>query len=652
MSQAKEAKEEKEKITMEGIPTIDQDVLKRTKDYCDWQHFRVLDWDGRRMLIWHRLHGTSIPQLFVLHEPKGALTQLTRTSGYIGGATMQPNDCKVVIVTQNEGGKEWEQHYLLNTELDELRCLTKGGNTKNSLPIWSPDGQRIVFRVTNQDDSGSIVIMQPEGPQDPQTQVEVVNFDKGAQHWEVVDWYDGYLLILETIAYDSDTRIWICGEEKASLRCLTEKKGNEKVCYKNPRFDRQRSDKKSDDLFIWTISDKEHDHAKLARVHIQDSKLNPKLKVEYFFTDVNLEVENFDLASNGLIAYVLNNAGFSDLYVFNPQTGYNTLIKMEPRGVLSSVLWNPEGTQLVFNFSAATSPLDVHVWDSKTKGVTQWTECRRPHSMDWKNFAQPEEIKWKSLDTEITGLLYISKKEFKTSSKKRPVVINVHGGPEGQSRPNFVGRQNYLLNELGVCIIYPNVRGSTGFGKKFLQMDNGKKRINAYEDIHQLIQWIRTQSTFELDANRILMFGGSYGGHVALYMATHYNDEITATASYYGISNFVTFLKNTEPYRRNLRRVVYGDETDPEQLKFLQEFSPIHSAEKITKPLFLLHGRNDHRVPCSESEQFAAKIKEKNPAADVWLLTFPGEGHGLVKRENQELELAVLAQFVKNTLFV
>ena len=167
-------------------------------------------------------------------------------------------------------------------------------------------------------------------------------------------------------------------------------------------------------------------------------------------------------------------------------------------------------------------------------------------------------------------------------------------------------------------------------------MDNGKKRINAYEDIHQLIQWIRTQSTFELDANRILMFGGSYGGHVALYMATHYNDEITATASYYGISNFVTFLKNTEPYRRNLRPVVYGDETDSEQLKFLQEFSPIHLAEKITKPLFLLHGRNDHRVPCSGSEQSAAKIRGENPAADVWLLTFPGEGHGLVKRENRE----------------
>ena len=161
------------------------------------------------------------------------------------------------------------------------------------------------------------------------------------------------------------------------------------------------------------------------------------------FLLINLEVENFDLASNGLIAYVLNNAGFSDLYVFNPQTGYNTLIKMEPRGVLSSVLWNPEGTQLVFNFSAATSPLDVHVWDSKTKGVTQWTECR-PRSMDWKNFAQPEEIKWKSLDTEITGLLYISKKEFKTSSKKRPVVINVHGGPR-------VNRDQILLVDKTIC---------------------------------------------------------------------------------------------------------------------------------------------------------------------------------------------------------
>jgi len=229
---------------------------------------------------------------------------------------------------------------------------------------------------------------------------------------------------------------------------------------------------------------------------------------------------------------------------------------------------------------------------------------------------------------------------------RRPVLISIHGGPEAQSKMGFMGRWNYHLNELGIAIVEPNVRGSRGYGKTFLALDNGTKREDSVRDIGALLDWIATHP--QLDPSRVLVSGGSYGGYMTLAVSTHYADRIAGAIDVVGISNFVTFLQNTESYRRDLRRVEYGDERDPAMREFLQKISPLTNASRITKPLFVVQGKNDPRVPFTEAEQIVAKAREnKTP---VWYLRAENEGHGFARKENADYQFYATILFMQQTL--
>jgi dipeptidyl aminopeptidase/acylaminoacyl peptidase len=253
-------------------------------------------------------------------------------------------------------------------------------------------------------------------------------------------------------------------------------------------------------------------------------------------------------------------------------------------------------------------------------------------------------VKWKSFDgREISGFYYRPAARF---TGKRPVIINIHGGPEGQARPSFLGRTNYYLNELGVAVIYPNVRGSLGYGKSFVKLDNGMRREDSVKDIGALLDWVTTQP--ELDASRVLVTGGSYGGYMTLASATHYNDRICCSVDVVGISNFNTFLKNTESYRRDLRRVEYGDEREPAMRDFFERIAPINNAAKITKPLFVIQGANDPRVPRTEAEQMVATVKRNG--SPVWYMMAKDEGHGFRKKINADYQFYATVMFVQRHL--
>lgn len=229
---------------------------------------------------------------------------------------------------------------------------------------------------------------------------------------------------------------------------------------------------------------------------------------------------------------------------------------------------------------------------------------------------------------------------------KRPVIVNIHGGPESQARPGFLGRTNFLLNELGVAIIYPNVRGSSGYGKTFLKLDNGFLREDSYKDIGSLLDWIGTQPN--LDPSRIMVTGASYGGHMSFAVATLYSDKIRAALPVVGMSNIVTFLERTEAYRRDLRRVEYGDERDPAMREFLLRIAPLNNASKITIPMFVVQGGNDPRVPLSEAEQMVETIR--NNGRPVWYLMAKDEGHGFAKKKNQDFQFYATVLFVEEYL--
>jgi dipeptidyl aminopeptidase/acylaminoacyl peptidase len=228
----------------------------------------------------------------------------------------------------------------------------------------------------------------------------------------------------------------------------------------------------------------------------------------------------------------------------------------------------------------------------------------------------------------------------------RPVIVNIHGGPESQFRPTFLGRNNYFINELGCAMAFPNVRGSAGYGKTLLQLDNGFKREDTYKDIAALLDWIKTRP--DLDVNRIMVTGGSYGGHMTLAVAYNYADRIRCALDVVGISNLKTFLEHTESYRRDLRRVEYGDERDPKMAEFMERIAPVNNAQKITKPLFVVQGANDPRVPKSEADQIVATLKKQG--TPVWYLVAKDEGHGFAKKKNADFQFYATAEFIREFL--
>jgi dipeptidyl aminopeptidase/acylaminoacyl peptidase len=312
-------------------------------------------------------------------------------------------------------------------------------------------------------------------------------------------------------------------------------------------------------------------------------------------------------------------------------------------GTIGGVRWHQNGRDLAFTFSGARSPADVYAYDAVAGKLQRWTESETG-GLNPQTFPEPELVRWKSFDGKtISGFLYKPAPRFEG---KRPVVINIHGGPEGQARPGFLGRLNYFLNELGIAVVFPNVRGSTGFGKTFVKLDNAFLREDSVKDIGSLLDWVRTRP--ELDADRIMVTGGSYGGFMTLASAVAYDNRIRCSLDVVGISNFVTFLEKTEAYRRDLRRVEYGDERDPKMRAFLVKISPLTSAANITKPLFVVAGGNDPRVPRNESEQMVATVRKNG--GPVWYLLGKDEGHGFAKKRNQDFQFYATIAFMKENL--
>jgi dipeptidyl aminopeptidase/acylaminoacyl peptidase len=312
-------------------------------------------------------------------------------------------------------------------------------------------------------------------------------------------------------------------------------------------------------------------------------------------------------------------------------------------GLISGLEWRPKSNEIAFSMGSARSAGDVFSYDVKTNKTTRWTNGNNP-DLNTNDFAEPRLARWKSFDgLEITGFVYAPPAKF---TGKRPVIINIHGGPEAQYRPGFLGRWNYLINELGIAVVFPNVRGSSGFGKTFLKLDNGMKREDSVKDIGALLDWIKQQP--DLDGDRIMVTGGSYGGYMTFASAVHFSDRIAGSLAVVGISNFITFLERTESYRRDLRRVEYGDERDPAMREFLESISPLNRAGRITRPLFVIQGRNDPRVPYTEAEQIVATMKRRG--TPVWFMMATDEGHGFVKKPNVDYLYCAITEFARRTL--
>jgi len=616
-------------LIIQGIPAIPDSIVEGVKKYTESRGAVFCDWHPKRKEMIISTRFGNVPQLHLVSMPLGARKQLTFFNEPISIASFEPLKGDYFLFTKDKGGNEFSQIYKYDLQTAAIQLLTDGKRSQNGGIVWSRKGKRIAYTSTARNGADRDVYTMD--PSDPSTNKLLLQVEGGG--WSVLDWSpdDKQILVSEYISAN-ESHYWLVDAVAGSKKELTPA-SEHGVFYGNAKFNKNGSG-------IYFITDKDNEFLRLAFMDFTTSNIN------FLTSSIKWNVEDFDVSEDGKrVAFITNEAGVSKLYLLNTTTPalQYFLIRTIPGGVYPNLSFNRDNKHLAVSANGAQFPTDVYVISTSNGKTERWTESELGE-MVATDLKAPELIKWKSFDSkEISGFYYKPSSKF---SGRRPVIINIHGGPEGQALPVFQAANNYYLNELGVAIIYPNVRGSSGFGKTFLAADNGMKREESVKDIGALLDWIAQQPN--LDASRIMVIGGSYGGYMTLAVATNYNDKIRCAVDVVGISNFNTFLKNTEGYRRDLRRVEYGDERDTAMAAYFEQIAPINHAEKITKPLFIVQGGNDPRVPRTESVQMADKVRGNGTT--VWYLEAKDEGHGFKKKNNVDFQRNATILFMKNYL--
>ena len=614
-------------LVAEGVPAIPAELKSDMGRYLEFRAASFNDWHPQRreMLITTRFADAT--QLHLVKTPGGARRQLTFLAEPVASGLFDPQAGNFIVFAQDTGGGEFYQIYRQDFSDGRVTLLTDG-KSRNLNPSWSKGGILLAYTSTRR--TGRDTDIYVMNPRDPKSDRLLAQVNGGG--WRILDWSwdDSQLLIGEYLSIN-ESRLHLLDSKSGTMELLTPK-SEEKVAWSSGAF---AKDGKS--LFVRTDTDSEFQ--RLCRLDLASRKLTP------LSGNFRGDVESFDLSLDGRkLAFISNESGADVLHLMDAASGKELRAPKLPLGVIGGVKWHANSRDLAFNLSSAKSPADAYSLDTKTGKIERWTESETG-GLDPRDFVEPELVRIKGFDgLEISGFLY--RPDPGKFSGPRPVLVQIHGGPEGQSRPTFQARNNYYVNELGIAVFLPNVRGSAGFGKTFLTLDNGFKREDTVKDIGAFLDWIQRDA--RLDKSRIAVIGGSYGGYMVLASMVHFNDRLRCGVDIVGISNFLTFLKNTQDYRRDLRRVEYGDERDAAMAEFLGKISPANQAEKIRKPLFVVQGLNDPRVPASESEQMVKAIRASG--GNVWYLLAKDEGHGFQKKRNSDFMFLSTVLFLKEHL--
>jgi len=614
-------------LVLEEVPEIPEDIKSRIQQYQNTRSAYFADWlpNDEGILISTRFGNTT--QLHTVSSPGNARSQITFFEEPVGSGSFCPDDnYNGFLFTKDIGGNEYSQIFWFDMNTRESQMLSDGESVNFGIN-WSNKGDKFAFTSTRRNlKDFDVYISDIASPKEA-----VLKIDKGSGYWIVSDWSpkDDKLLVIQY---------------------LSSNKSNSFIYDLNTSVLKQLNDPAKESVFLTYAWDKSGeniygltDEGKEFKTLMQ---YNPKSgKTKFITGDIPWDIEEFTInKSKTKAAFTVNENGFSQLYLLDTKNNNYQKVPGLPVGQVYGIKFHPINDQLAVVMNTTETPGDIYTIDLNGFSRTRWTYSE-VGGLNTQNFPKPELISFETYD-EVDGInrvipAFVYKPH--NVSQQLPVMISIHGGPEGQHVPNFSSFYAYLANELGIAIIAPNVRGSAGYGKSYLMLDNGFKRENSVKDIGSLLEWI--ESNDEYDATKIAVFGGSYGGYMVLSSMFNYNDKIKCGIDIVGISNFVTFLENTKEYRRDLRRVEYGDERDPEMREHLIKISPTTNAHKINKPLFVIQGANDPRVPASEAEQIVKAIRENEGV--VWYMLALDEGHGFRKKENRDAMTEAVALFLK-----
>jgi dipeptidyl aminopeptidase/acylaminoacyl peptidase len=573
--------------------------------------------DGRRIAFLTDI--TGVPQTWEMPAEGGWPEQLTFYEERVSGVHYSPTENRLLF-SMDAGGNERSQLFLLEDFAGEERDLTREPEAIHYFGGFSPDGERIAFTATRRNGTDFDVFVQDLDSEDGEPEIA---WETSGYH-TVANWApDGSFLLVSRHHSNLNNDLYRLDLASGEAALLTPHEGDARflgACV--------TPDGKS----AFLATDQDGDFVRLARLDFSTGE------IEHLTPD-DWDVEEVELSEDGRwLAISRNVEGYSDFMLFNGR-GRRVPGPEMPEGVLGGFEFSSDGTRLAFTLTGPNRNPDVWLVDlpdGEPKRLTRSSTAGIPPS----TFRRPEIVRYPSFDGREIPALFYEPGGASTTSPAAPVVVNVHGGPESQSRPLFAPVTQYLLDR-GYAVFAPNVRGSTGYGKSYTHLDDVYLRMDSVKDLAYAAEWLRGRGH-----GRIAVMGGSYGGFMVLAALTEHPELWTAGVDIVGIANMVTFLENTGSYRRALREPEYGSlERDRE---FLESISPIHKAEKITSPLMVIHGKNDPRVPVGEAEQIVEKVRESGGVVEY--LLYEDEGHGLAKLKNRLDAYPKIAAFLDENL--
>jgi dipeptidyl aminopeptidase/acylaminoacyl peptidase len=617
---------ERGNLTFDNIPEPAAGLSEKLDAYLNARQASALGFSPRGQLLISTRFG-DVDQLHLVEQPGGERRQLTFLREPITQAAFSPDPARSAFVyLKDAGGNEKTQLYYQRLGEPAAKCLTDGKSQNGGL-LWSNAGRELAFFTTARDGvSYDIDIVEPESGTLPHLAVT----GDSASAWYALDWSpdDRKLLVLKYVSI-SEGYLYVVDLSSGQKREV--EPAPVKVGITGAKFSR-------DGQGVYLISDRDAEFAQLRYVNLftgEKTVISGRL---------SWDIEQLAISRDGhYLAFTSNEAGIDKLNVLDLRTHQDLIPpKLPAAGLIESLNFDAQGNRLAFGFATPNRPRDAYVLDIAANHLEAWTHSEAG-AVDASKFVIPRLIQFPTFDRVDGRARQVAAYVYEPSNPgPHPVLITLHGGPESQFRPGYDAWLQYVVNELGFAVVAPNVRGSSGYGKNYLALDNGVLREDAVKDVGALLVWLSLQNAY--DAKRVVVSGGSYGGYLALATLVDFSERLRGAVDVAGITDFVSFLTNTAPYRQNQRRAEYGDERDPDMRSYLRRISPLTNAERMSKPLLIVQGKNDPRVPSSEADQLVNRLRSKG--GNVWYLQASDEGHGFRKKQNRDAYYSTFAQFL------
>ncbi|MDJ0748041.1 MAG: alpha/beta fold hydrolase [Woeseiaceae bacterium] len=622
-------------LVMEDVPAIPDSIIDSLYRYQNVRSAGFSGWTGDGEGIYVTTRFGDLNQIHRVDMPGGARTQLTFFEEPVFGVSRRPGGSSLIL-TRDAGGSEFSQIFLMDAASGAATMLTDG-ESRNGAVVWDREGRRIAYQSTQRNGaSNDIWIMDPNEPDAARLALE----SPDGSWWGPAEFSEsGTQLLATNYVSITDARVHLVDLDSGAVKRLAGGSGT--PSYNVPvGFDDENDG-------FWLITDQGGEFAQLAW---QPSAADAR--PEIVTADIPWNVSSAAISHDRRrLAFVVNEDGMSQVYLLDTRTRQFRKVEGLPTGLAGNLEFSPDDSRLGMTLNTPRTPSDSFSLalgkDPLDYGaLTRWTTSE-VGGLDTSAFITPELVHFPTFDDVDGAARQIPAWVYKPAGDGPfPVVVSIHGGPESQARPAFSSTYQLWLAELGVAVVVPNVRGSSGYGKTYVGLDNGFLREDSVRDIGALLDWIETAP--DLDSDRVAVFGGSYGGYMVLASAVHYSDRLDAAVNIVGISSFVTFLENTQDYRRDLRRAEYGDERDPEMRAHLERISPLNNVEKIGVPMFVVQGENDPRVPVTEAQQIVRALREQNQ--NVWYMNALNEGHGYRRKENRDIYQQATVLFFREHL--